>query len=538
MADLHLASVDYIIVGGGTSGLVLAARLSENPDVQIVVLEAGPDGTSDTRVLDPTAWRTLPGTDLDWQTKTIPQSGLNNRETPHPAGKLLGGSSAINGLFWTPPSPAGIDAWAQLGNSKWTWESLEPYLQKSYSLPAAEGEGAGGPVKISSTGLFDDSDNNPLTQAWNNVHQEKGYAPVKQFISESGVGSVGTRPFTATVDPETGIRSSSDSTYGRLAKERKNVRIVTEATVRKVSFVTEENGSIRSTGAEVSIQGSICTVHATKEVILAAGALHTPKILELSGVGDRARLENLGIDVVLEQPHVGEGLQNHILAMLPFGLKENSELATVKPGILAVSFTRVEPTELEEFLDKHSASTGYEDVTKSLLRRANEASEFSILGVFPGNAGALVSIPCFPLSRGSVHISSTNPDHLPTIDGGYFSHDLDIEILARHVQSSQKLLASPHFESFVHPPEVADLEVIKAQLRESVASPAHHACGTAAMLPREAGGVVDQDLKVYGTTNLRIVDASVFPLITPANPISAVYAVAERAADIVLGKIA
>ncbi|KAL3458386.1 hypothetical protein BJX64DRAFT_224681 [Aspergillus heterothallicus] len=537
MTDTLLSSVDYVIVGGGTSGLVLAARLSERADLQIVVLEAGPDLTSDPRVSDPTAWPTLPGTELDWQTKTVRQPGFNNRETTHPAGKLLGGSSAINGLFWTPPSPAGVDAWAQLGNSSWTWGALKPYLEKSYSLTGGEGDGREGPIKISSTTALGDDDKNPLVQAWTKAHQEKGYEPAKGFLSEAATGSVGTRPFTTTVDPSTGKRSSSDSTYGSIARQRKNVRIVTGATVRKVLFETQEEGSLRSVGVEVLIQGSTCTVHATKEVILAAGALHTPKILELSGVGDRSRLEELGIVGILDQSNVGKGFQNHIMAVLPFSLKENPDLPSVQPGIQAVSFTRPGKPELDPLLAKHPGSTIYERVTKSLIEQPREASEFSILAVYPGNTAVLVAILCYPFSRGSVHISSTNPDELPTIDGRYFSHDLDIEILARHVQSSQKLLCSPYFESLVHAPAISDIDAIKTQLRESLASTAHHACGTAAMLPRDAGGVVGQDLKVYGTTNLRIVDASIFPLITPANPISMVYAVAERAADLVLGKV-
>ncbi|KAL3483628.1 hypothetical protein BJX62DRAFT_244713 [Aspergillus germanicus] len=537
MADTLPAAVDYIVVGGGTSGLVLAARLSENAELQIIVLEAGPDRTADVRVSDPNAWPTLPGTDLDWQTKTVPQAGLNDRETAHPAGKLLGGSSAINGLFWTPPSPAGIDAWAKLGNPKWTWDRLKPYLEKSVSLPAAKGEKDGGPIKVSQTALLEDGSTNPLAQAWNNAHQQNGCRPQKAFLPEAGIGSVGTRPCTMTIDPVTGTRSSSDSEYGLIAQERKNMRIVTEANVIKVLFAAQEGGRLQATGVDVDIRGSTRTVHAAKQVILAAGALHTPKILELSGVGDSKRLKDLGIGVVLEQQGVGEGLQNHIMAVVPFLLKETLEAASVPPGGHAFSFTRPEQNDLEEILAQYAGSRNHETITKLLIEQANEASEFNILGTYPGNFGALAAILSYPFSRGSVHISSNNPEDHPTIDPQYFSHPLDIELLARQAQSSQKLLSSPHFVPFVQAPEPADLDTIKTQLHETLGAAAHHACGTAAMLPREAGGVVDQDLKVYGTTNLRIVDASIFPLIPSGNPISTVYAVAERAADIVLGKV-
>ncbi|KAL3446144.1 hypothetical protein BJX65DRAFT_309372 [Aspergillus insuetus] len=536
MADILPASVDYIIVGGGTSGLVLAARLSENPELQIIVLEAGPDRISDPRISDPSAWPTLLGTDLDWRTKTILQAGLNDRETTHPAGKLLGGSSAINGLFWTPPSPAGIEAWVKLGNRNWTWGSLKPYLEKSVSLPAA-GEKDGAPIKVSHTALLEDGSTNQLAQAWNNAHQEKGYGPQKAFLPEAGTGSVGTRPCTMTIDPATGMRSSSDSAYGLIAKERKNVRIVTEATVRKVLFATPERGSLRATGVEVHVQSSTRTVHATKEVILAAGALHTPKILELSGVGDPKRLKDLGISLVLEQQGVGEGLQNHVMAVISFLLKETPEAASVPSGGHAFSFTRPEQNGVGKDLAQCAGSRNHEAVTKSLIEQANEASEFNILGTYPGNVGALAAILSYPFSRGSVHIRSNNPEDHPTIDPRYLSHPLDIELLARQVQSSQKLLSSPHFAPFVQAPDIVELDTIKTQLRETLGAAAHHACGTAAMLPRESGGVVGQDLKVYGTVNLRIVDASIFPLIPSGNPISTVYAVAERAADIVLGKV-
>jgi choline dehydrogenase-like flavoprotein len=461
---------------------------------------------------------------------------LNNRETAHPAGKLLGGSSAINGLFWTPPSPAGIDAWAKLGNANWIWDTLKPYLEKSVSLPAAKGEKDGGPIKVSYTALLGDGSTNPLAQAWHNAHQENGYGPQKASLPESGTGSVGTRLCTMTIDSATGTRSSSDSAYGLIAKERKNVRILTDANVRKVLFATQESGSLQATSVEVDIRGLKCTVHAAKEVILAAGALHTPKILELSGVGDPKRLEDLGIGVILEQQGVGEGLQNHVMAVLPFLLKITPEAASVPSGGHAFSFTRPEQNDLDEILAQYAGSSNHEAVTKSLIEHVNESSEFNILGTYPGNFGALATILSYPFSRGSVHISSKNPEDHPTIDPRYFSHPLDIELLARQVQSSQKLLSSPHFAPLVQAPETTDLDTIKTQLRETLGAAAHHASGTAAMLPREAGGVVGQDLKVYGTTNLRIVDASIFPLIPSGNPISTVYAVAERAADIVLGK--
>jgi choline dehydrogenase-like flavoprotein len=231
-----------------------------------------------------------------------------------------------------------------------------------------------------------------------------------------------------TIDPVTGTRSSSDSACGLIAKARKNVRIVTDANVRKVLFAIQDCGSLQATGVEVVIRGATCTVQATTEVILAAGALHKPKILELSGVGDPKRLKNLGIGVVLEQQGVGEGLQNHVMAVLPILLKETPKAASVPPGGHAFSFTRLDQNDLEEILAQYAGSSNHEAVTKALIEQANRASEFNIVGTYPGNFGALAAILSYPFSRGSLHISSNNPEDHPTIDPRYFSHPLDIEL--------------------------------------------------------------------------------------------------------------
>ncbi|CAL5867821.1 uncharacterized protein PFLUO_LOCUS2042 [Penicillium psychrofluorescens] len=540
------SSADYIIVGGGTAGLVVANRLSEDPNIHVIVLESGPDCTTDPRVQDPKAWPTLQGSDLDWQLKTAPQPGFNNREQTFPSGKVLGGSAAINGLAYLPPSPASIDAWSQLGNSEWNWDSLLPYMHKSYTVSAPDAETCkamnvnlqttgSGPIQVSYPTLAAKT-NHALLQAWTDAFRAQGYECASDLLSEKK--TVGPRHYSAVIDPKSGLRSSADGEYGTPAAKRPNVEIVTGAHVRRIVFSTLSSALPIATGVEVCVGGHVLIVDATKEVILAAGALHTPKLLELSGVGDKEVLDRLGIPQVIDSPGVGENLQNHVLTVLPVPLSDIPEATNAVPGIQATAFVRLDAQEQAEVL-AHVAPSGHDHdrVIRSVIEQPDEASALVLLMVAPGNLGVLVVIPCFPLSRGNTHINTTDPNAQPTIDPKFFSQELDLEVMARHVQRVRELPSAPAIRRFFKTPdlEAMDLSAIKESLRSS-AQTAHHYCGTASMLPREKGGVVDQNLRVYGTPNVRVVDASVFPLIPHANPLATVYAVAERAAQVIANK--
>ncbi|KAJ6132613.1 hypothetical protein N7471_007828 [Penicillium samsonianum] len=536
-------TADYLIIGGGTAGLVVACRLSEDPNTHIVVVESGPDASGDHRVQNPSSWPSLSGSELDWKFKIGPQSGLNGREQDHPAGKVLGGSSAINGLAYVPPSPAGIDAWTKLGNPNWNWETLRPYLQKSYTLTKPESGLASSQgskrdsqeaIQVSYPGAAD-KQGIPLSQAWAEAFQSEGYKPTDELLAEGK--TIGTRNYTATIDPVSGFRSSADSTYGVIASKRPNVTIITETTVRRIIF-SYDTGNTRATGLEAFHDGEVITIQTKQEIILAAGALQTPKMLELSGIGNKDRLARLGIPLVIHQPGVGENLQNHVMSLIPVSLKPHEGIAGISPGFKGLAFACInqeEQTKLFAALGNRSSPSNR--VVESILNNPNEASAMLFLVVRSESTALLGTIPSFPLSRGSVHITSSDPNDMPVIDARFFDNELDLEILARHVQHLNQLSSAPALEPFFQTSaEVPDLAEIKVMLREKAALTTHHVCGTAAMLPREVGGVVGQDLKVYGTENLRIVDASVFPLIPHANPIATVYAVAERAADIIRGK--
>jgi choline dehydrogenase-like flavoprotein len=400
--------------------------------------------------------------------------------------------------------------------------------------PHRENESHGN-IKVSYPALHDKIAS-PLLQGWNDAFKALGYEFNADFLAEEK--AIGPRAYTATIDPDTGLRSSADNEYGAIAAARPNVSIVTEAIVHRI-LLESQGENVTATGANVTFaNGQTTEIIATKEVILAAGAFHTPKLLELSGIGDKTRLHKFGIPVVIDQPGVGENLQNHLMSVIPAPLNPKPSLEGIKPGLKALSFVRIESDELNKLLEAHPESEHTsEKAIRSIIQGPNEASASIFLGVRSASLALLGAITSFPFSRGSTHISSAEFSAMPTVDPGFLSNELDLEILARHVRTLHELPISDSLKTFFQQTEsssLPDLKEIKDKLRGSALT-THHTCGTTAMLPRSDGGVVDQDLKVYGTTNLRVVDASVFPLIPHANPMATVYAVAEKAADIIRG---
>lgn len=577
---------------------MLAARLSEDPTVTVLVLEAGDDQREDPRIAVPSMWPTLLNTSANWGFKTTPQPGLNGRQIPFTQGRLLGGSSAINGMSFTPTSKANVDAWAKLGNESWAWEQFAPSFAKSYTSPSA-GDGQGGPIKLS---VPNDPDN-PWAGIWYDTLGGLGYPGGGDAFS----GRVsGTFINTDAIDPATRRRSYAGNAYLGPASGRSNLTVLAQASVEKIVFDTSNTDGIVANGVQYTRNGQTHTAKVSREVILAAGAVNSPKILELSGVGNPEILQSLGIDVVVRNKHVGENLQNHVMIGVSHqardGLRTMDPVARQEPTALGAAMeaygkqagplassgtnavaqlpfpgiqTEEGKSDLERLLAEHMTrpvddktttdafAKAHEDFVTAVLSSPDEASACYLS--FPGfawfqpdglmapppmgpeNYFSIALLLAHPLSRGSVHITSASAGADPSqvaIDSRHLTHPLDIEVLARHLRLLETITASEPLASHLEqggkrnpgaPETFSDLDVARDYVRATAVG-GNHPVGTCSMMARELGGVVDSSLRVYGCANLRVCDASVIPILPRANLLATVYGVAEHAASIIRGR--
>ena len=607
---LKLDDYDVIICGGGTTGCVLAARLTEDPDLTVLVLEAGENANDDPLISTPGLFPFLmDNPDRDWQCNSEPSPGLNGRTRPITRGKCLGGSSAINLMALVYPSKAGLDVWAELGNPGWDWEGLAPYLWKfqkhcppprevaealSMDYLDPEVQGRDGPICSSYPTTLD-----PLHKAW--MDTWKG---MQKAITGDPLTGVHTGGYTSpvTVNPDKGERSHAGVDYYAPAAQRSNLHLVTGAMIDKVEL-DQNTDDFVATGVTFTHAGKSYTAHATKEVILCGGTIGSPGILERSGIGSKAVCEELGIQNIIDNQNVGENLQDHLMCAASFEVidgiatadmmrdaavvqKVMEQYQTSKSGPLAsgggytfaytplTDFISSDPSQedLQTLLDHHlpqiptpeyPSQQLHQAFVRRILSSPQEASatlcfiaaqfaghKASSKEVFeltePGNYVSFLPQLAHPFSRRSVHVTSTNPNAHPRIDPKYFSHPLDAEIMARHMMQVETIAKSPPLCDFLKPDgrrlqeghDATTLERAVELVRHSATSN-YHIVGTCAMMPKELGGVVDSRLKVYGTKNLRVCDASIFPVQVRGNIQSTVYAVAEKGGDILkeeLGK--
>ncbi|SPO05356.1 related to alcohol oxidase [Cephalotrichum gorgonifer] len=577
---------DVVIVGCGTAGLVLAARLSEDASLQVAVIEPGNGHETDPQVLTPGAWMALTNSPLDWAFKTVPQKELGNRVLDYPQGRALGGTSTINSFLFAPPSRTNIDAWAGLGNNGWDFDAYSEALKRAYTFHDASGATAGsGPLQLSVYG------SEPVAswcKAWVDCFANLGFTSSDPFSGEV----CGALSNVESIDPGKKQRSSSATAYLAPASDRPNLTVLTGSYVSKLLLSKTDLDGVVAEGVQI-VTGDGATKHikARREVILAAGALNSPRILETSGIGDPDLLRKLGIEVMVENPHVGENLQNHTTTPLIFDVRDDQDTLD--------AYFRQEPAAVAEAQEAYSkdgggplgtslvsasaqlpfpgirTSEGREDLSRLLdghldleadprwsprttpafaeahasFVQSNLSSPTEASGTYfmapaglaqtPGNHITVVAMVAHPLSRGHAHITSASPDNLAgsggvEIDQATFSHPLDLEVLARQLRFVEEALTTTEpVASLLKPREAlfGDLEAAREYAR-AMTTPGHHFTGTCAMMPRDMGGVVDDKLQVYGCRNLRVCDASVVPIIPRANTQAVVYGVAEMGAKI------
>ncbi|KAK0477901.1 alcohol oxidase [Armillaria novae-zelandiae] len=555
--DLPKLNFDFIIIGGGTAGNVLANRLTENPNISVLLLEAGAS-TADVLISQVPFYSPLASagnTSIDWNFTTTAQSGLNGRSIAYARGFGLGGSSAINYMLYTRGSYQDYDRYARVtGDDGWSWDALEPYILKSEGFTSPvdhhnitgeftpEDHGFDGLLSVTLPG-YPRSTDSRMIQATADLPDE---FPFNQDYNSGHHLGIGWEQSTV----HNGTRSSSETAFlGPKYLSRPNLHVLIHSYVTRIleSNCTTKGVKTFDTVEFTQDAGeTIYTLSPTKEIILSAGSIGTPHILLYSGIGDADELTSVGITPTVHLQDVGKNLTDHPRYALAWTVNSTDTIENV--------YLRNETFQEEALAEWEANRTGYIASTSGnqlgFLRApdgllddepcsGDETAHFEFVfsnGIpqepIPptGNYFTILAIVVCPLARGHITINSTNPLDPPLINPNLLGHPQDLTIMQAAINASQRFVAASAWDDYI-------LEFVsnttEAAIRDG-ADTLWHPVGTASMSPRHADwGVVDPDLKMKGLKGVRIVDASVFPYVPAANTQAAVYAFAERAADLI-----
>ena len=523
---------DYIIVGAGSAGCVLANRLSQDPQTKVLLLEAG--GKDDY------IWTKIPVGYLycignprtDWCFATETEAGLGGRSIGYPRGRVLGGCSSINGMLYLRGQAADYDTWRQMGNVGWAWDDVLPYFKKSedHFAGASEHHGAGGDWRVEKQRLSWD-----ILDAFADACEEAGIPKTDDFNTgnNEGVGYF-------QVNQRRGWRWSTAKGFLKPVQKRPNLKVQTGALVKRVTVA----GKVAQ-GVEYVVDNAPFLARARKEVILSAGAIGSPHILMLSGIGAGADLKDHGLSVIHDLPGVGKNLQDHLQLRLAYRVtgadtlnqRASSLVGKAKMGLEYLinqsGPMSMAPSQLGVFTkssdDFETPNLEYHVQPLSLEKFGGD------LDAFPGFTASVCNLR--PESRGQVRLKSLDPRDKPSIQPNYLSEEADKRVAARSIELTRRIVGQAALRKY-EPSEVRPGQ--KYQTEEDLVTAAghigttiFHPVGTAKMGTDKAA-VVDSALRVHGLENLRVVDASVMPLITSGNTNSPTIMIAEKAADLIL----
>ena len=537
MNALKQSDFDVIVVGAGSAGATLAARLSEQTDLQVCLLEAGGKDKNPLIHIPFGISLLTRFTDLGWNYETAPQQEMNNRQMFWPRGKTLGGSSSVNAMCYIRGVKEDYDKWQALGADGWDWDSVLPYFKKAEGHQHGEDKhhGANGPLKVS-----DLRHTNPLSHSFIRAAQQVGESFVADFNGDdrNGVGFY-------QVTQINGQRCSSAKGYLSAAKDRENLTLVTRAQVEQVII---EQGAAR--GVRVRVKGEAVSLRARKEVILCGGAINSPQLLMLSGVGPKEHLQEQGIEVKHDLPGVGQNLQDHLDAIVQFRSQAPKGYAIdmralpmyVKGGFNYLfkrndvfSSNVAEAGGFARTCLADEMNNGLADIQYHFLPAIlQDHGRSTVFGY-----GFGLHVCClYPKSRGEIRLRCSDPLAPAMIDPKYLSHEDDQKVMVEAVKKAREILNATEFLQY-QPTEMSPGQGVKSDqdilaFIRAQAETIYHPVGTCKMGQEDDPmAVVDSRLKVRGITGLRVVDASVMPTLIGGNTNAPTIMIAEKAADLI-----
>jgi choline dehydrogenase len=532
-----MTDYDYIVVGGGSAGSALAARLSEDPQQRVLLLEAGGRGRHPWVNIPIGYGKTFYDARFNWKYTTEPDPNLNGRAMYWPRGRVMGGSSAINAMVYVRGHRRDFDEWGRVAPG-WGWDEVEPVFRRmeDWQGPADSARGTGGPLCVSDMSHA----MHPLTRAY---IEAAGQAGLPQIPDYNAGRMTGASYYQITT--RGGFRASAARAYLSPARGRANLQVITGALSTRIVFEGR-----RATGLEFRRGGQTQTAHARREVILCGGAINTPQLLQLSGIGPGALLQSMGIDVVQDAPQVGRNLMDHLGVDLMFSSTRPSLNQVLRPlwgkALAGLQYVLTRKGPLSMSLNQGGGFVRLKDgdgppdlqlYFSPLSYSRAPAGQRPLMSPDPFPAYRLGFNPCKPTSMGYLAIRSPDPTEAPEMHPNYLATERDCRIMIEGTKFIRHLAAQPALQSITHeelmpgPKMETDDDMLENARADGWT--VFHQCGTTRMGQDPGQSVVDPRLRVHGVTGLRVADASIFPTIPSGNTNAPAIMVGEKAADII-----